>query len=76
MQNKITNPTNGAKINSTKSPNSSPSKSANGNKAKSGKAVSQNKKTAADKNAEKRKALVLASFQAAYESHQETLKNE
>lgn len=68
MEKKITDSSNSAKTNSAKS--------ANGNKAKSGKAVSQNKKTAADKNAEKRKALALASFQAAYESHQKTLKND
>ncbi|CAN5610574.1 hypothetical protein BH20ACI4_BH20ACI4_05910 [soil metagenome] len=71
MEKKITDSSNGAK-----SANSSKAKSANGNKSKTGKAVSQNKKTAADKNAEKRKALALASFQAAYESHQKSLKND
>ncbi|MGI9055695.1 MAG: hypothetical protein ACR2F2_07820 [Pyrinomonadaceae bacterium] len=75
MQNKITNSSNGAKTKSAKSANGSKAKTANGNNLKSGKTVSKAKKTAADKNAEKRRALVLASFQAAYESHQKTLKN-
>lgn len=70
MEKKITNSSNGAK-----SANGSKAKSANGNKPKSAKKVSQTKNTAADKNAEKRKALVLASFQAAYENHQKSLKD-
>lgn len=67
---KINGSSNGAKKTSAKSANSSKSKSTNGNKSNG----SLTKKTAADKNAEKRKALALASFQAAYESHQESLK--
>ena len=50
--------------------------SANGNKSKSVKTAAKSIKTEADKNAEKRKRLVLASFQAAYESHQKTFKDE
>jgi hypothetical protein len=75
MEKKITESSSGAKTTSAKSANGSQSKSVNGNKPKSAKKVSPTKKTAADKNAEKRKALVLASFQAAYESHQKTLKD-
>jgi hypothetical protein len=75
MQNKAANTSNGTITNSANSANDSRSKSTNGNKLKSGKTVSENRQTAADKNAEKIKALVLASFQAAYESHQKTLKN-
>lgn len=71
MNKKITGSSNGAK-----SANASKAKSASGNKSKTGKAVSPNKQNPADKNAEKRKALLLASFQAAYESHQKTLKND
>jgi hypothetical protein len=67
MQNKTSNSSNGAEKLSAKS--------ANGNKSKSVKAEAKSKKTAADKNAEKRKALLLASFQAAYENHQKSLKD-
>ncbi len=64
MNKKTTDSSNGAK-----SANGSKAKPATANRSKTGKA-------AADKNVEKRKALLLASFQAAYESHQKTLKND
>ena len=75
MQNKTTNSSNSAKKFTAKSENDSQNKSANGNKSKSVKTAAKSKKTATDKNAEKRKALVLASFQAAYENHQKISRN-